>query len=123
MVELCNLKFRVSGLPLRQSDLRRFPFGYALVDIAFSKVVSAVMDRLINVLTVHAGDEALIERVYDEGAMPSRCGCDPSLHFPPLSLVFFRHGDRLVWTLSLQVPYQIACQNVSTKGSYVSSMN
>jgi hypothetical protein len=53
------------------------------------------MDRGIDVLAVHVGDEALIERVYDEGAMPSRCGCDPALQFPPMSSVFFCHSYKI----------------------------
>jgi hypothetical protein len=49
------------------------------------------MDRLIDVLAVDPGNEALVERVCDERTMSSRSRCDPSLDLLVLISVFQRH--------------------------------
>jgi hypothetical protein len=48
------------------------PFDCTPIDLALYKVLAAIIDRLIDVLAVNAGDETISERVPDEGTMPSR---------------------------------------------------
>jgi hypothetical protein len=61
------------------------------VYLALFKIISTIIDRLIDVLAVDVGDEALIERVCDEWAVPSWRGCNLAVYFPRLISIFFRH--------------------------------
>ena len=61
------------------------------VYLALFKIISTIIDRLIDVLAVYIGDEALIGRVCDEWAVPSWHGGEPAVYFPLLISIFFHH--------------------------------
>jgi hypothetical protein len=68
-----------------------FLFDSNPVYLALFKIIATIIDRRIYVLAVDVGDEALIERVCDEWAVPSWRGCEPAVYFPRLISIFFRH--------------------------------